>query len=66
MSWLRPALLSCAAGRGGAVARGTEERGGDAGDVIVALALAVVDEETLAWLTRQREFAEQAEGSPDA
>jgi hypothetical protein len=45
------------------VAEGTAESG--AAD-IVERALAILDEETRAWVSRQRELAEQSEGGPDA
>lgn len=33
---------------------------------IVARALAILDEETRAWVDQQRELAKQSEGGPDA
>ncbi len=33
---------------------------------IVERALAILDEESRAWVTRQRELAEQSEGGPHA
>jgi hypothetical protein len=46
------------------VAGGTADIGG--GVDIVERALAILDEESRAWLTWQRDLAEQAEGRPDA
>jgi hypothetical protein len=42
------------------------ERDGDGGLDIVEIALTIVDEETRAWLSCQRELAGEAEGGPDA
>jgi len=45
------------------VAEGAAESGGAD---IVERALAILDEESRAWVARQRELAEQSEGGPDA
>jgi len=47
------------------VVAGTAESRGDDGMDIVEVALRIINNETLAWLTREREPAEQPEGSSD-
>lgn len=44
----------------------TEGAGESGASDIVERALAVLDEESRDWVTRQRELAEQAKGGPDA
>lgn len=61
MSDLRAAMFPMSENDG--VAEGTAENGGTD---IVERALAILDEETRAWVTGQQELAEQSEGGSDA